>query len=319
MGKLTSEELQDDLSAVQAVFAHLLDSCSFVNVYLYRINKSREGVVCTRFALSLKEDTFKSYIADLVSRYDNLADEYEGVTEYNGQYFEDRLRCVNIDSPYVKTVWDSIVKSRIFAEKEWVVKFGQNVKDPKGVMIETIVSGKSVTVIMDTPPIWRLSHMWSLSANRFKAVGGPLLVLPLKVDAVRIGKRIYFFTKKGCSIFRLQEEIDMMVENTIKEISAIGALAEEELFAGFAKKGHNPRRLMNFKEGGRSKLIQLADSKKGKKIRDAFGINYADGRIVTRTAEETERVIKMVTGRGMTDPFEGVPMEVSGASPWSKK
>jgi hypothetical protein len=69
---------------------------------------------------------------------------------------------------------------------------------------------------------------------------------------------------------------------------------------------------------GQERLLYLADKKKGKKIRDAFGINLSGDKLAPKTMEETERLIKMITERGMLDPFSNGAMEVSGATVWRK-
>ena len=255
----------------------------------------------------------------IFEKYSRLYDKYEDVIEYRGQDFENRLSWVHVKSAYASAVWESFLSAKVYFEREWIRNLQNSDDDPKGFGIHGHMAGVEITIFMDVPPIKRMDYMFSLFDNRFKIVDGPLLVLPQKIDAFHIDDRIYFFTKKGRSIFQMAEEIDAQCEDAIKKIMDVGVIAPNSGFLEYARKGHNPRRLMAFSETECcNKLQLLADQKRGKRIRKAFGIELSENKISPQSLEETDKIIKMITNRGMIEPFSEDAMEVSGAIPWRK-
>lgn len=310
----------ENLGLIQNIFNRLQDSVKVLKPSLYRINKNRNDVACSKFDLSLSTSTFTDFLCDISNKYENLEEEFEGLVEYNGQDFENRLSWVELSSSYVSTVWQSITVAKQYFEGEWVTNLKEDTTgDPKGFMIDGKVDHYDIALMMDTPPIKRLKHVLSLSDDKYKIVDGPLLVLPEKIDVLRVDNKIYFLTRKGRNMFRIQEERNAECEKTITKVLDVGVVEQNSDFSKFARKGHNPRRLMAYSEKeGQEKLLYLADKKKGKKIREAFGINLSGDKIAPKTMEETERLIKIITERGMLDPFSNGAMEVSGATVWKR-
>ena len=311
--------MRNDLNTIKTVIDALRNPATSLKQYLYRINKSKDGAESSRFVLELKTETLNGYIADLTEPYLNLEEEYEGVDRCTGNVGGNRLQWLNVKDPLVKPVWESIVKGNQYAEKGWLNNLEKRKSDSKGLLLHVEVSGHSVTLFMDLPPCRKLKHVLSLSAKKFKVVEGPFLVLPLKVDTLRIDDRLYFFTKRGFSIFLLPGAISISSEEAVKEILATGTISDEETFAKYARAKCNPQRLQKFKDGGRDKLLALAaNTKNGDSIRQVFGIEFKGGKLVPEAEEDVEKVIKMITGRGMIDPFSRLAMEVSDATTWRK-
>jgi hypothetical protein len=61
----------------------------------------------------------------------------------------------------------------------------------------------------------------------------------------------------------------------------------------------------------------ISDPKSGRTLREKFGIEMKNGKRIVSKQEEVDRLIKLVTNRGMVDPFnKDAAMEVSGAIKW---
>lgn len=312
--------MSKDLKTIKEVIESLRNAATSMKSYLYRVNKSKAIVGSSLFALELKEETLKAYITDLTESYLNLEDEYEGVDVFDGNVGGNRLQWLSVKSSLAKTVWESIVNCKRYAEQGWIDNLGKNKSDLKGVLLEVEVVGHSVTLILDLPPCRRLKHVLSFSAKKFRIVEGPFLVLPSKIDVLRIDDRLYFFTKKGCNILLSQEAITASSEEAVKEILATGKFKDEEVFAKYARTRCNPRRLLKFKDGGKDKLLALAaNTKKGASIRQAFGIEFKGGKLAPDVEDDVDKIIKMITGRGMLDPFSNHAMEVSNATVWGAR
>lgn len=314
--------MRNDLKTIKMVIKSLRDPETSMKAYLYRINKRETGAESSLFALDLKTEVLKEYIVDLTEQYLNIEDEYEGVDEYSGNVGGGHLQWLNVKSSLATIVWESLVNSKRYADKKWVdnlAKCKSSSNNLKGLLIEVHVSGHMVTLILDLPSCRRLKHVLSFSAKKFRIVEGPFLVLPLKIDTLRIDSRLYFFTKRGCNIFLLPGSLATSSDETVKEILATGKFQDEEVFARFARTKCNPRRLLKFKEGGMGKLLALvANTPNGDKIRQTFGIEFKGGKLAPEAPEGVEKIIKMITGRGMIDPFSNLAMEVSDATTWEK-
>ena len=130
--------MQNDLNAIKIVIDALRNSATSLKSYLYRINKSKSGAESSLFVLELKPETLNGYIADLTEPYLNLEDEYEGVDGCIGNVGGNRLQWLNIKDPLMKTVWESIVNSKRYAEKEWLSNLGKSKNDPKGLLLAAL-------------------------------------------------------------------------------------------------------------------------------------------------------------------------------------
>ena len=298
---------------LQDVVSSLRDDAANAAACLYRINKSKDAVSATRFALSLGNDLPK-HISDVAEANHSIEADFEGVCEYKGEDLSYKLQWAKTDSIHVGSVWQALSEAKECAEGEWVKSLSSASKSPKGFMLSYQYEGEPVDLLFNTPPVKQLKGTWfTLTANRFKVIEGPVLVLPLTIDAMRIGDRVYFLTKKGLGMFSTPEGVASQAQGAVEAINASGSIGNVEKFAEYAHGGHNPRRLLRYDE---EKFKKVTDRRGGKKIREKFGLQMEDGKIVSETKEDVERLIKVVCNRGMLDPFSDDAMEVSGAEKW---
>jgi len=298
------------LSAVQQI------TVNRSTVLLYRLNRSGDGMNCSTYEVTLPDKSVEEYITSLVADCRKEVEQFEHVLEFNGDISAETLYWIDLNDSEMAKVWKSVEDAECDCEKEWVENYRQGdfqIKF-KGVMVEPEANGKAITLFTVVNPVKYFDHAFFLSKNEFKEVDGPLLILPTKVGAIRFGDRIYFLSHAFLKLFVPKEEMERKSKEAIDSIVATGRIADEAVFRDYAMKGHNPRRLLKYDE---KKVTIISDPKSGSALRKKFGIEMKGGKLMVSEQEEVDRLIKLVTNRGMVDPFnKDAAMEVSGAIKW---
>lgn len=82
-----------------------------------------------------------------------------------------------------------------------------------------------------------------------------------------------------------------------------------------ATTGHNPRKFVSFNDHYLNKLTNV---KNRKKIAKKFNIKLTDDSNLFDASEEgvPDKIVKLLCQKGMVDPFDDSPMEVSGTRKW---
>ena len=283
---------------------------------LYRLNRSGSDMKCSTYKVDLPEKSVEEYIKSLAVDCGEDIEQFERVLEYKGEGLEERLYWIGLNDAKMAKVWNGIEGAECDCEQEWVRNYRQGDSQIKfkGVMVDSEVNGEAITLFTIVNPVKCVDHAFFLSRNEFKEVDGPLLILPTKVGAIRFGNRIYFLSLAFLKLFIPKEEVNRESKKAVDSIVATGRIADEGAFRDYAMKGYNPRRLLNCDE---KKVAIISDPKSGRTLREKFGIEMKNGKLTASTPEEVDRLIKLVTNRGMVDPFnKDAAMEVSGAIKW---
>lgn len=285
-------------------------------ILLYRLNRSGGDMKCFKYKVDLPEKSVEEYIKSLIADCCEDIEQFERVLEYKGEGLEERLYWIGLNDAKMAKVWNSIEGAECDCEQEWVRNYRQGDSQIKfkGVMVDSEVNGEAITLFTIVNPVKCVDHAFFLSRNEFKEVDGPLLILPTKVGAIRFCGRIYFISLAFLKLFIPKEEAQRKSKEAIDSIVATGRISDEGAFRDYAMKGHNPRRLLNCDE---KKVAIISDPKSGRTLREKFGIEMKNGKLMVSKQEEVDRLIKLVTNRGMVDPFnKDAAMEVSGAIKW---
>ena len=304
------KSLEKLLSAVQQM------NMKKAHVLLYRLNRSGSDMKCSTYKVDLPEKSVEEYIKSLAVDCGEDIEQFERVLEYKGEGLEERLYWIGLNDAKMAKVWNGIEGAECDCEQEWVRNYrqGDSQMKFKGVMVDSEVNGEVITLFTIVNPVKCVEHAFFLSRNEFKEVDGPLLILPTKVGAIRFGNRIYFLSLAFLKLFIPKEEVNRESKKAVDSIVATGRIADEGAFRDYAMKGYNPRRLLNCDE---KKVAIISDPKSGRTLREKFGIEMKNGKLTASTPEEVDRLIKLVTNRGMVDPFnKDAAMEVSGAIKW---
>ena len=100
----------------------------------------------------------------------------------------------------------------------------------------------------------------------------------------------------------------------IKQVNESGILADIDTFESVASSGNNPRKFVSY---NKAYLEKLNNKKTREKMGRKFDIPLKDGKFDTTDKNTSEKVIKLLCKKGMLDPFEDSPVEVSSAIAWS--
>ena len=310
-----------ELEAVKNFVDKCLSPTTDIKPYLYRLARSSNGSVCSKYGLTINGEEYRSYLADLRETYfgDNdrlsgLLNEFEVVKEYDGSDLEYTLWYKKTNDETICDVWKAIDNAAVYCEKNWLKKY-KELKKAKGFMVEGHVDGKNITLLLASAPIWQLKHGLMMVDGMFKVIRGNMITLPSRIDVVRVDDTVFFLTKQGLSMTLSLEHLDEIGQKTLDEMEQLGKIKDFDVFRGFASSFNNKRRMMRCDT---AKFLRLSDKEKGNELRQQFGIRFKNGKLIASTQEEADRLVKVICDRGMTDPFTLEPMEVAGAGKWKK-
>lgn len=123
---------------------------------------------------------------------------------------------------------------------------------------------------------------------------------------------------------RLHDTIEMLIlqgykhkavcEDKATEICQSDIVSDIDQFKTIATSGYNPRRFVSFNQ---ARFDRMKEPETHIQMAGTFRLTLDDnGHIDTSTPDMVEKLIKVLCNKGMVDPFDNVPVEVSGASRW---
>lgn len=162
-------------------------------------------------------------------------------------------------------------------------------------------------------PITMLKHRFMRNNGCFRELDEKVLTLRPTIDVLIYGSEVYLFTFNGENLFNMERSYKALCFDCIKRVQKTGIVANAERFLSIASSGHNPRRFVSFNQAHLDKL-----KNEGTRIRIAkkFSIPLKAGKFDTDQEGVSEKIVKILCDKGMVDPFENLPMEVSSAKKW---
>lgn len=164
-------------------------------------------------------------------------------------------------------------------------------------------------------PITTLKHKFLHERNAFKEIETQVLSLRPAVDVIILGNTVYFMTMAGEKLFHMERSYRKVCENKIAMLEQSKILYDSDCFRRVATTGHHPRMFVTFNE---KRCELLKDERQRKRYAEMFGIPLKKGAFDTSTVEAADKLVRLICKKGMIDPFEDVPVEVSGARKWEK-
>lgn len=178
------------------------------------------------------------------------------------------------------------------------------------------IDGEEKNVIMFSlqNPICVLKNRFVYDESTFHELNKRVLNLRQSIDVLVIDNSVYFLTMAGEKLFNMERSYKAIGEQITTDICASGMISNFDLFKQIATSGHNPRRFVSFNKERYEKMKSAA-------IRTAMAATFRltltpEGQIDTSTEQMAEKLVKLLCNKGMVDPFEDIPVEVSGASRW---
>lgn len=155
-------------------------------------------------------------------------------------------------------------------------------------------------------------HWWD--GKKFVEMTTPVLALRMSADVIFYDNSAYLMTMAGENLFQLERAYKKVSSFCIKQVNESGILADIDTFESVASSGNNPRKFVSY---NKAYLEKLNNKKTREKMGRKFDIPLKDGKFDTTDKKTSEKVIKLLCKKGMLDPFEDSPVEVSSAIAWS--
>ena len=182
---------------------------------------------------------------------------------------------------------------------------------------EILLDGERVPVklVSMQNPVTVLKHKFAYSNGTFRELSDRVLSLRPIIDVVIVRKSVYFLSLAGENLFNMARSYKSVCHKDVEIIVKSEIVSGMDQFAALAESGHNPRRFVSF---NKDRLDELKKRDMRKRIADKFSIPLdASGEKFDATvAGTTEKIVKLLCNKGMTDPFMDTAVEVDGARKW---
>lgn len=120
-------------------------------------------------------------------------------------------------------------------------------------------------------------------------------------------------TLDGEKLFNMERAYKSICAKQIINIIDSNIINDAEIFRNAASSSHNPRKFVSFNE---SHLNKLKDDVMRKKIGKKFKIPLDGEKFDMNQQGAADKLVKLLCDRGMIEPFDNNPIEVSGAKKW---
>ncbi len=233
--------------------------------------------------------------------------DYDGTTEGNVIYK------LNTQDSLIKEDYDALVHALANAEQE---------ADPLSQKLQAYVIQGDIKVedeeigiklISMQNPITTLKHKFLHENNTFREIETKVLSLRSTIDVLIVNDEIYFFSMAGEKLFDMERAYKAVCDNKVTMLEESGILYDSNVFGDVARTGHHPRMFVSFNE---KRYERLKNKKERKRYAELFEIPIKEGKFDTSESKAADKLVKLLCNKGMVDPFEDLPVEVSGARKW---
>ena len=292
-----------------------IDSNGIWAVKLLKIRSSnRAGLSYMAREIKFSPDEIvKNHIDELVERYvgkDNAIGKYTTVAEYDGTTDASTIYTLDSNNCLINEANILLMDALADADQE---SDPTKEKYSAYVIVGTVEEKRIYLFSMQSPFVnMKRKHVWDNST--FRRFTDPVLSLKLNIDVLIYDKKVYMFSMSGENLFNMDRAYKAVCTDCIIQIKQSGILLEDGLFENVASAGSNPRRFVSF---NKHYLDLLKDKNVRKKIGKKFDIPMREGRFDTKQDGTADKIVKLLCKKGMLDPFDDIPVEVSGSKKWS--
>ncbi len=306
------------LQKIQLCLAEM-DHCEAWSIQLLRIKTSKsKGTEYAAFSVNLMPQGKLKDIVEEISEHflDRKKCELRSfvrVQDYDGTAEENVIYKLNVQSPLIQEEYDAFVHALANAEQEanplsqklqaYVIQGDVEMEGEK----------KAVKLISMQNPITVLKHKFLHENNTFKEIESKVLSLRSTIDVLILDQTVYFFSMAGEKLFHMERAYKAVCDNKVTMVEESGILCESSVFGNVARTGHHPRMFVAFNE---KRYERLKQKRERKRYAELFEIPIKDGKFDTSNVEAADKLVRLLCDKGMLDPFEELPVEVSGARKW---
>lgn len=180
---------------------------------------------------------------------------------------------------------------------------------------ELLIEGNrtSVKFISMQNPITTLRNKFLCSSGTFKEISDKVLTLRNSIDLVIVDDVVYLLNLSGEKLFNMERAYRSICSSKLELIETKDIIEGFEAFKVSASSGHNPRKFISFDD---THLEKLANEDVRKWLATKFNIPLKNDKFDANKDGVSDKIVKLLCHRGMIDPFDDVPMEVSGSKTW---
>lgn len=149
--------------------------------------------------------------------------------------------------------------------------------------------------------------------NEFTEWNEPFLQLNDKFDVFIINDNVYFSSAKGEELFNMQRTFENLCNQHLQEIEDSKIVSNIKQLREFSLKKRYAKYYINF---NKDKLVYIENKNNMKKIAKKFNIRLIQAKIDTSDDESLKNFVKFICNKGMIDPCDSSPVEVSNAKRW---
>lgn len=286
---------------------------------LLRINDPSEVTPYTACAVKLDPPgTLQELTISTIQKYSESFEKmYSGCKEYDGSCDQNTIYIPPIESPKENPhCLENLINSLSHAIREekplklkanaYVISFN----------VQSTDEAISVKLVSIQAPLTTLKHKFLYDNQTFKKYEEKVLTLRETIDVLIYNDtEVYFFDLKGEKLFAMERAHQTNCVNMLQEINKHNIVSDYNQFVTFARSGINPRRFMSFNDNRLSVLANPGDERNT--IVQLFDLKMTpEGKFDTSDKEKAEKLIKVLCKKGMSDPFNNEPVEVSSSKNW---
>lgn len=306
------------ISKIKSVFENVA-TCDAWSLQLLQIKKSKRNgtTYCGREITLSPEGTLTNFLTEISDRYcsqeKGLEKMFESVTDYDGSIVDKTIYKLTTDNELISTEYPSFVEAIGNPDSEVdPLEFSTQAYLLKGV-ISICGEELSIKMISMQNPVTSLKHKFLCAYGTFTEISDKVISLRTAIDVVIIENTVYMLTLAGENLFNMERAYKSVCEKQTTNIIDSNIINDAEAFSSIASCGHNPRKFVSFNE---SHLQKLKNTNSRKKMSKKFSIPLDGDKFDMSQPGAADKLVKLLCGRGMVDPFDDNPMEVSSSKKW---
>ncbi len=306
------------INLIESIFENI-ENCENLSLQILKItNSKKNGTIYKGREIILKPDEkLSSFVKEISQIYlgknNKSLNSYENCIEYDGTTNNKTIYKLNSDDELIKNEYEALLKAISNPDTE-INPFELKCQ---AYLIQGVVhvnnQDKNIKLISMQNPITSLKNKFFSSKGTFKEITDKVISLKNTLDVIIIDKKIYMMTLSGENLFNMKRAYKGICLKKVKEIEKASIIENFDVFNKIATSGHNPRKFITFNN---SHLDKLKDINQRKIIAKKFMISMVNEKFDGSKIETAEKLVKLLCQRGMLDPFDEEPMEVSGSRKW---
>ena len=306
------------ISKIKSIFENVA-TCEAWSLQLLQIKNSKKNgtTYCGREITLSPEGTLTKFLSEISVRYcsqeKGLEKMFESVTDYDGSTVDKTIYKLTTSNGLISKEYLDLTKAIGNPDSEVnPLEFSAQAYILKGVIS---IDGKelSVKLISMQNPVTSLKHKFLHSNGTFKEISDKVISLRTTIDVVIVDETVYMLTLAGEKLFNMERAYKAVCEKQITNIIDSNIINDAEAFRSVASCGHNPRKFISFND---SHLQKLKNANSRKRMSKKFNIPLAGDKFDMNQQGAADKLVKLLCDRGMVDPFDDNPMEVSSSKKW---